>query len=98
MTLPAKLRLSGPVQRKPFLGFCIQKPLYSKVLTPAWESKYGPSRLEAACGMALQVPSVSYRLVHNILENNRDKASAAAEYHAPMLPFHDNIRGKEVYN
>ena len=62
------------------------------------QKKYGTSRLEAACGIALQVPSVSYRLVHNILENNRDKASVAAEYHAPMLPFHDNIRGKEVYN
>jgi transposase len=62
------------------------------------QKKYGTTRLEAACGMALQVPSVSYRLVHNILENNRDKASVAAEYHAPMLPFHDNIRGKEVYN
>ena len=62
------------------------------------QKTYGTSRLEAACGIALQVPSVSYRLVHNILENNRDKASAAAEYHAPMLPFHDNIRGKEVYN
>ena len=62
------------------------------------QTKYGTTRLEAACGVALQVPSVSYRLVHNILENNRDKAVAAAEYHAPMLPFHDNIRGKEVYN
>ena len=62
------------------------------------QTKYGTTRLEAACGVALQVPSVSYRLVHNILENNIDKAVAAAEYHAPMLPFHDNIRGKEVYN
>ena len=62
------------------------------------QKKYGTSRLEAACGIALQVPSVSYRMVHNILENNRDKASVAAEYHVPMLPFHDNIRGKEVYN
>jgi len=62
------------------------------------QKKYGTSRLEAACGLALQVPSVSYRLVHNILEHNRDKAVVAAAYHAPLLPLHDNIRGKEVYN
>ena len=63
------------------------------------QKKYGTNRLEVACGLALQVPSVSYRLVHNILENNRDKAAVVtAAHHAPLLPFHDNIRGKEVYN
>lgn len=62
------------------------------------QKKYGSTRLETACGLALQVPSVSYRLINNILEHNRDKAVAAAVYHAPLLPFHDNIRGKEVYN
>ena len=62
------------------------------------QKKYGTNRLEAACGVALQVSSVSYRLVHNILENNRDKAEAVRDNHAPMLPLHTNIRGKEVYN
>ena len=62
------------------------------------QKKYGSNRLEAACGVALQVPSVSYRLVHNILENNRDKAEVVRDNHAPMLPLHTNIRGKEVYN
>jgi len=61
------------------------------------QKKYGAIRLESACGLALQVPRVSYRLVYNILENNRDKAWVPAERHAPMLPLHDNIRGKEVY-
>jgi hypothetical protein len=63
------------------------------------QKKYGAHRLEAACGMALQVPRLNYRLIRNILENNRDKVSRiAGEYHAPMLPLHDNIRGREVYN
>ena len=62
------------------------------------EKKYGANRLEAACGVALQVPDVSYRLVHNILENNRDKAEVVRDNHAPILPLHTNIRGKEVYN
>ena len=61
------------------------------------QKKYGTTRLESACSLALQVSRVSYRLVHNILENNRDKAWGPVERHAPMLPLHDNIRGKEVY-
>ena len=60
--------------------------------------KYGITRPNAGCGVALQVPSKSYQLVHNILENNRDKADAVRDNHAPMLPLHTNIRSKEVYN
>ena len=62
------------------------------------QKKYGTNRLDIACGVALQVPGVSYRLVHNILENNRDKAEVVRDNHAPMLPLHTNIRSKEVYN
>ncbi|ABL65941.1 IS21 family transposase [Chlorobium phaeobacteroides] len=63
------------------------------------QKKYGTTRLEAACSVALQVPRLNYRLVNNILENNRDKVSVAAgEQRASLLPLHDNIRGKEVYN
>ena len=62
------------------------------------QKKYGTNRLEAACGVALQVPSVSYRLVHNSLENNRDKAEIVRDNHAPMLPLHTSIHSKEVYN
>ena len=38
------------------------------------QKMYGTNRLEAACGVALQVPGISCRLTHNILEKNRDKA------------------------
>ena len=62
------------------------------------QKKCGTNRLEAACGVALQVPSVSYRLVHNIIEKNRDKAEIVSENHAPMLPLHTSIHSKEVYN
>lgn len=61
------------------------------------ERKYDRSRLEAACGVALQLPGASYRLVSNILEHNRDRQSAEEEPQAPMLPLHENIRGKELY-
>ena len=62
------------------------------------QKKYGTNRLDITCGVALQVPGVSYRLVHNILENNRDKAEVVRDNHAPILPLHTNIREKEVYN
>ena len=62
------------------------------------QKKYETNRLEAACGVALQVPSVSYRLVHNIIEKNRDKAEIVRENQAPILPSHTSIRSKEVYN
>ena len=62
------------------------------------QKKYGTNRLEAACGVALQVTSVSYRLVHNSLEKNRDKAEIVRDNHAPMLPLHTSIHSKEVYN
>ena len=62
------------------------------------QKMYGTNRLEAACGVALQVPSVSYRLVHNSLEKNRDKAEIVRDNHAPMLPLHTSIHSKEVYN
>ncbi len=58
---------------------------------------YGTTRLETACGIALQTPRMSYRLINNIMENNRDKIQQVNQEHAPMLPFHGNIRGKEVY-
>jgi hypothetical protein len=62
------------------------------------QNKYGANRLESACGLALQLPRVSYRLIHNILDNNRDKALGAAERQTPKLPLHDNIRGKAFYH
>lgn len=62
------------------------------------ERGYGRARLETACGIALKGPRVSYRLVKTILENNRDKLMAPSEVQAPMLPFHENIRGRHEFN
>ena len=62
------------------------------------QKMYGTNRLEAACGVALQVPGISCRLTHNILEKNRDKAEVVRDIYAPMLPLHTSIRSKEVYN
>lgn len=59
---------------------------------------FGGKRLEDACGLALQGPKVSYRIVRTILENNRDKIMVPKQEHVPMLPFHENIRGRLAYN
>uniref|UniRef100_B3EKE6 Integrase catalytic region n=1 Tax=Chlorobium phaeobacteroides (strain BS1) TaxID=331678 RepID=B3EKE6_CHLPB len=59
---------------------------------------FGRKRLENACSLALQGSRVTYRIVKTILENNRDKLVLPTEEQAPMLPFHENIRGKHFYN
>lgn len=59
------------------------------------ENKYGKERLETACKLALQLNGVSYRIVSNILINNRDKVTEQTP--EPHIPIHDNIRGKQSY-
>jgi transposase len=59
-------------------------------------SKYGKIRLEAACKMAMSLPSTTYTIVLNILKNNRD-LDHADQPEEQSLPKHDNIRGKESY-
>jgi hypothetical protein len=59
---------------------------------------YSPSRVEAACKLALrQSNSIVYRTIANILINNRD----AGVDNAPppfQLPSHENLRGSGSYN
>jgi transposase len=57
--------------------------------------KYGNERLESACRLAVSVPSTNYQMVSNILKNNRDKENQSEI--TPILPRHENIRGKEAY-
>jgi hypothetical protein len=55
-----------------------------------------PPRVEAACKLALQSTSNTYRTIANILLNNRD---LLLEGHVPFkLPAHDNLRGSEAYS
>ncbi|MDX9704068.1 MAG: IS21 family transposase [Candidatus Auribacterota bacterium] len=59
-------------------------------------AKYGKIRLEAACTMAMTLPTTTYGIVANILKNNRDLEDCSQSTEQ-SLPKHDNIRGKESY-
>jgi transposase len=59
-------------------------------------AKYGKIRLEAACTMAMILPTTTYGIVANILKNNRDLADSSQSTEQ-SLPKHDNIRGKQSY-
>ena len=62
---------------------------------------YGPSRLDAACKIAVDAGTYSYKRICNILKNNLDRASE--EEQQTRLPFethiptHNNIRGAKAY-
>jgi transposase len=58
--------------------------------------KYGDSRVEAACHVALQIGAFRYSTVRDILKNNRDRTSttAAADWTSPT---HENVRGPGYY-
>jgi len=63
----------------------------------ALSKKYGNQRLEAACTRALPAPVVTYGLIKNILENNRDKIAEQTSA-TTYIPNHENIRGEAAYN
>jgi transposase len=62
--------------------------------------RYGKPRLEAACGLALQIGVCQYRHVRDILANSRDKAGlpgygvSADEW---VSPEHAHLRGPSYY-
>lgn len=59
------------------------------------QKKYGASRLEAACGRALQGPRINYTMIKSILEHGLDKQLPLLN--EQPLPSHENIRGKDHY-
>jgi transposase len=58
--------------------------------------RYGRSRLEAACMLALQLGACKYRHVRDILANNRDQ-SALAPAGDWVSPDHTHVRGPGYY-
>lgn len=62
--------------------------------------KFGRARLEAASARALKFNAFSYRSMHDILLRGLDRLaeSASPKTQQPLLPFHDNVRGKEYYH
>ncbi len=59
--------------------------------------RYGPERLEAACGRALAIGARSYRSVDSILKRGLDRAPLPEP--APTKPTrrHENVRGPGYY-
>ena len=58
---------------------------------------YGPERLEAACGRALDIGARSYTSVTSILKNNLDRQRPATATDGPAI-VHDNIRGPRYFH
>jgi transposase len=58
---------------------------------------YGPQRLEAACGRALEIGARSYSSVSSILKNNIDRQRPAKPADGPAIS-HDNIRGPTYFH
>lgn len=59
--------------------------------------KYGEDRLEAACKITSGIPRLNYRLINNILKNNRDKETGNLLILFPTITEHENIRGASNY-
>lgn len=57
-----------------------------------------PERVEAACRLALQSSSTSYKTIANILLNKRDLLLTEVQPTLFKLPPHDNLRGSDAYN
>ncbi len=62
------------------------------------EKKFGPDRLEAACGRALAIGALSYRSVDSILKNGIEH-QLVPRPQPPLGPIlHTNIRGADFFN
>lgn len=59
------------------------------------EKRYGSSRLEAACALALTGTRINYTMIKNILAAGMDKQINIPI--AKSLPAHNNIRGPQHY-
>ena len=58
---------------------------------------YGPERLEAACGRALEIGARSYTSVTSILKTNLDRKRTAPATDGPAIT-HTNIRGPHYFH
>jgi len=59
--------------------------------------KHTPSRLEAACGRALEIGSPSYQTVKMLLASGLDREPVLPEASAPPEPDHENVRGPAYF-
>lgn len=61
-------------------------------------SSHTPARVEAACELALQSNSKTYRTIANILLNNRDLLASGEKQTPFKLPEHENLRGNKAFS
>lgn len=59
--------------------------------------RYGAERLEAACGIAIDLNAIYYRHVREILANGRDRIEPTTAT-TWVSPEHDNVRGPGYYH
>jgi len=60
--------------------------------------RFGPDRLEAACGRALRIGgALSYRSVRSILEHGLDRAGEEPAAVVALPQVHENLRGPSYY-
>jgi len=59
------------------------------------KKRYDKEKMEKAAVKAIYFNQISYRFLNNILKNNR--LEIQKEPQQVKLPFHGNIRGKEIY-
>ena len=60
--------------------------------------RYGASRVEAACTLALELGAGHYRHVRDILTNGRDLIKRPVPEPEWVAPAHDNVRGAAHYH
>jgi transposase len=61
--------------------------------------KYGPSRLDAACGRALAIGSPNRKSVEMILKRGLERAPIPVASEEPQLPLHhENVRGSAYFD
>jgi hypothetical protein len=59
--------------------------------------KYGNKRLIDACKRAIEYDMYSYKAVEMILKRGLDQQAQETQEVLPLMPEHENIRGKNYY-
>ena len=59
--------------------------------------KDGNARLEAACGKARQLGSISFAVIKNILKNHQEDTPLLFELTQAVTPVHENLRGQKAF-
>ena len=59
--------------------------------------KYNKEIIQKICKKAIELKCISYRFIDNALKNKTYNIEEEEDAQNLVLPFHNNIRGKECY-